>query len=247
MRFKGLFPAAAAAALLGLAHAPAQAVELLQNGGFESGFAEGGGDFWSKGPADALSGGLISTTGATAFYLQSGQAVVLGPDSTLVEVAGDPYAINYRQREGAQFAVLMAGDQDVFTTVSQSFTVNGRARFRGFAAFLGRDYAEFDDSAYVKIFGPDSSETPLFSASIASLGDYGYTPWTSLLAVVEGDGVFTVEAGVVNRLDEENPSRLLLDGFSVTTSVPEPATWAFMIAGFGAAGAALRRRAAVRV
>jgi hypothetical protein len=40
------------------------------------------------------------------------------------------------------------------------------------------------------------------------------------------------------------PSYFLLDNISVTT-VPEPASWALMIAGFGMIGAAMRRRSAL--
>lgn len=36
--------------------------------------------------------------------------------------------------------------------------------------------------------------------------------------------------------------RLDPEAFSIRTSVPEPATWAMFIVGFGGTGAALRRR-----
>ena len=47
----------------------------------------------------------------------------------------------------------------------------------------------------------------------------------------------------MNASDEFNPSFLLVDDFHMDL-VPEPSTWALMIAGFGLAGAALRRRRA---
>jgi hypothetical protein len=37
------------------------------------------------------------------------------------------------------------------------------------------------------------------------------------------------------------PGNVLLGGLSLTTSVPEPGTWAMMLLGFGAVGAAMRR------
>jgi hypothetical protein len=39
----------------------------------------------------------------------------------------------------------------------------------------------------------------------------------------------------------------MVDRFGLTASVPEPATWAMMIVGFGMVGGALRRRQARRV
>lgn len=39
----------------------------------------------------------------------------------------------------------------------------------------------------------------------------------------------------------------ILDNVTLTTSVPEPATWALMLIGFGAVGSGMRRRPAVKV
>jgi hypothetical protein len=45
-----------------------------------------------------------------------------------------------------------------------------------------------------------------------------------------------------NVFDNNNASNVLLGGLSLTQSVPEPATWAMMLLGFGAMGVAFRRR-----
>ncbi|WP_108810798.1 PEPxxWA-CTERM sorting domain-containing protein [Sphingorhabdus sp. Alg231-15] len=61
---------------------------------------------------------------------------------------------------------------------------------------------------------------------------------------------FTTIAGVGGNIDEldfiltANGTSVNLDNIDVSTAVPEPATWAFMILGFGAIGGALRRRKA---
>jgi hypothetical protein len=56
-------------------------------------------------------------------------------------------------------------------------------------------------------------------------------------------------AGGISRLTMSNPAGLEIDhiqyGRNVTGVVPEPATWAMMIIGFGAAGSMIRRRKAV--
>ena len=43
------------------------------------------------------------------------------------------------------------------------------------------------------------------------------------------------------------PLRPRTDGLGAIAAIPEPATWAMMILGFGAAGAVLRRRRAVAI
>ncbi|MGL6042555.1 MAG: PEPxxWA-CTERM sorting domain-containing protein, partial [Sandaracinobacteroides sp.] len=40
------------------------------------------------------------------------------------------------------------------------------------------------------------------------------------------------------------PSGIALDNVTVTSNVPEPATWGMMILGFGLVGATMRRRRA---
>jgi hypothetical protein len=44
--------------------------------------------------------------------------------------------------------------------------------------------------------------------------------------------------------DNPDASQLVITTFTPTPAIPEPSTWAMMIAGFGLAGAALRRRGA---
>jgi hypothetical protein len=223
-----------------LAPVSAHAVELLVNGGFEDSFTNDLTDGWAGSP----DGALITTSGVAGQFLRPGQGFndPLGPNATAYnDVNGDPYAVSYAPMEGFQFAVLTSGAQNVFTKISQTFTLSGAGTFSGFAAFLGGDQELNPDSAYVKIFGLGAPEDPVFSASIDTLGDYGYTPWTAFSGNL-GAGTYRIEAGVVNIGDDDESSRLLLDGFSVTAAVPEPSTWAMMILGFAGTGALLRRR-----
>jgi hypothetical protein len=83
------------------------------------------------------------------------------------------------------------------------------------------------------------------------------TPWTESIVgdrsyitysywfIADHSGAFTMTFGAQNT--PNNNIGPLLDNVSVTGApgVPEPATWALMIGGFGLAGATLRRRRAV--
>ena len=67
------------------------------------------------------------------------------------------------------------------------------------------------------------------------IGSTGYADFSNGL---RGTGTFIALGS--------NGSQFRINAFSPTPSVPEPATWAMMIGGFGLVGAAMRRRAAVR-
>lgn len=245
MALKGWIIAGTALATAALAPAAALAANLLQNGGFEDGFSydPGSPDHWDK-HASGDWGDLITTRMVANFFLQPGQPVVTGPYSNEADDPdGNPVAITYHPPEGWQFAALESGDQDDFTTISQSFVLSGRGVFSGFAAFFGGDYKPYSDEGYVKIIREDDgSEISLFAPGIGALGDHGYTPWTQM-SLNLGPGAYRFQAGVVNRGDGDNSSWLILDGLSVA-SVPEPAAWTLMIAGFGGLGLVLRRRRA---
>ena len=149
---------------------------------------------------------------------------------------------NYFPVDGAFLGVLTADAQDIPTLVSQTFTTRG-GRLSGWAAFLGEDDQPFNDYGFVRLVQMDDEiemfSISLFSAGIASLGSYGYTPWTNF-ALDLAPGEYMIEAGAVNVGDGSMPSYLLLDAFRV--SVPEPATWALMLTGFFGMGAMLRRQ-----
>jgi len=144
----------------------------------------------------------------------------------------------YTPVDGYMLGVIQAGAGDFEVLIAQTFTTKG-GMFFGSAAFLAEDELGYNDHGFVRLrHGADV--TQLFFSDIAAVGSYGFTEWTGFSTLLAA-GTYTLEAGVVNASDEFNPSFLLVDDFRMDLA-PEPSTWALMIAGFGLAGAALRRR-----
>ena len=144
----------------------------------------------------------------------------------------------YTPVDGVLLGVIQAGAGDFEVLIAQTFTTKG-GTFSGSAAFLAEDFLDYNDFGFVRLrHGADVIE--LFASDVAAVGAFGFTEWTGFSTQLAA-GTYTLEAGVVNATDEFNPSFLLVDDFRMK-AVPEPSTWALMIAGFGLAGAALRRR-----
>jgi len=164
-------------------------------------------------------------------------------------IATPPFGQHYLPVEGSYFARLTAGfDLGAYSTLSQAFELTSTARLSGDAAFLAFDYLPYDDDAYVRVRKVGSDEV-VFASSVGAVGDYGHTDWTHFTTGLLGAGSYVLEAGVRDNVDFGGSSQLLVDNFALTAvgggGVPEPASWALMILGFGGAGAALRRRRAV--
>lgn len=166
-----------------------------------------------------------------------------------VVTAADPsFGEQFTPTDGTYFARLTGGvDLDVYTLLSQSFEVLVASRLSGDAAFLAFDYLPYDDDAFVRVYSASTNEI-VFASSVAAVGDYGHTAWTSFTTGPLAIGNYVLEAGVRDGVELGFSSQLLLDNLKVTalpttgTPVPEPSAWALMILGFGGLGVALRRR-----
>lgn len=165
-----------------------------------------------------------------------------GPGSVVTTSTASDGTV-YSAVEGSYFAQLNGSSANVYTTLNQAFSLASAGTISGFANYLAFDYAPYADDAFVSIID-NLSSTVIFYADVHSVGNYGDTGWTAFNASLNA-GSYTLSAGVRNTGDGSNSPRLLLDNVSLdspTTAVPEPTTWALMIAGFGGAGAMLRRR-----
>lgn len=81
----------------------------------------------------------------------------------------------------------------------------------------------------------------------------GYTGWIKATYTIEEAGEYRIGFGVSNITDTQFQSGLaftssIVDGEVIdpTPAIPEPASWAMLITGFGLVGAAARRRRLVR-
>lgn len=99
----------------------------------------------------------------------------------------------------------------------------------------------------VPIIGGGPAWSPLggSSGSCFALG-CGYTGWIDSSYTIGATGNYVLTFGVTNWSDQSYHSGMAFSGLSVggepIGGVPEPATWATMITGFGLVGMALRRR-----
>ena len=142
------------------------------------------------------------------------------------------------------FQVLRTGPGSLSDNEIKSFTVGG---FEGWLV-----------DAYEVLADPDGAD-PLFVVANnpgGSTSTFGRTGDDSVLSTAFGSNGLTGtenSATYVFRTNATNYDRVgtfgIIDGsslqgltFSPTSAVPEPMTWALMLAGFGFVGAAMRRR-----
>ncbi|MDP3855373.1 MAG: FxDxF family PEP-CTERM protein [Phenylobacterium sp.] len=118
-----------------------------------------------------------------------------------------------------------------------TFTVSGTALFRITDAFVTGDvFSLYDGATLLAKTTFTTTAEPIDSFGGTAWSDTSYSRLSYLVGpgsysfTITGDGAGGVPAGFGVRLD--------------TSAVPEPATWAMMITGFGLVGGAMRRRVA---
>lgn len=215
MRLKASLIAAAALVAPALAPAVAGAASFA-NGSFESGF-----DGW------------MATDG---FVFDVGEFNHRASDNSIIE--------HFDPRDGDFLAYIQADAAGTPTLLSQTFDTRGGV-FSGWGAFLGRDAAQAD-YGFIRIYNADLSvDLTLLSTSASQVGGYGSTPSGGrAFSTLLGEGTYTLQIGVANVGDGRNPSFMVVDGFQMA-EVPEPRSWALMLAGFFGLGSTLRRRRAL--
>lgn len=150
---------------------------------------------------------------------------------------------------GAFYGYVVAGEDEAYTTLSQTLSLAAGDRLSFVAGFANQDGDRylpdldlfFSDFGYVAINGLKIAEW-----NGKDVGGRANTGWIPFQYLASAAGDYTLEIGVANGGDDQVASAVLLDDVQVNAPVPEVTTWAMMVLGFGAAGAALRiRRRAV--
>jgi hypothetical protein len=238
MRSKILSSVALAASMaLAIGSAAHAGTNVLTNGSFENsdytsnnqfgtGYGGQGVTGWTGGDGYQLYffGGTQATTSANSQY-----------------ATGYEYfhpSFNTLSSDGGNF-VALDGDSDVYGSISQNLTglEVGKTYTLTFDWAAGQLYNRSGDiTEQLKVsFGDEAQYTSILP--VASGGFSGWNTVTMYFTPTQSDQTLTfLSLGAPNGL----PPMAALDGVSLT--VPEPATWAMMLIGFGGLGAMIRRR-----
>ncbi len=231
MRFTTLALALAAAA--GLA-ASAQAYNAVVNGGFES-TTNGLGQFdnntsatgWTSNGYNFIFG---SDPGATVQGQYGGLSLYAPSNGTNNGFTASPDGGNFVGADGA-FSVAPVQQTITGLTAGHAYTVSfywGGAQQTG---FTGTNTEQWE----VSLGNGPSQFTSVYTNPTA-----GFSGWFHEAFTFTADSSTQVLSFLAHGTPEGVPPFSVLDGVSL--NVPEPATWAMMIAGFGLVGLAARRR-----
>jgi hypothetical protein len=209
------------------------AANLIVNGGFE---------------APPQNDGSFQLFGAGATNLTGWE--VLGPARNSVAILDTAYheaGVTFNAFGGDQ-ALDITGGENTGPTAGIRQTVNTRAGQRYLLSFwVGNADGRSDYAGTSTIFLGinDHLPTRFENADITAHGVNWKLFSTSFSATSQHTDI-VFNNGTAARNDGAGDNYAGLDNVRLT-AVPEPATWAMMIAGFGLAGATLRRRRALAV
>lgn len=152
--------------------------------------------------------------------------------------ATDSY-FGFTPKYGSSFGYVTAGaGLNVYSTLAQTFTLLAGESIAGYVGFKADDYLPYDDKAILTISDGETI-TSLWSATVASVGDFGSTGWKRFSFTAAQGGVFTLSLGVKNVQDNVQNSVAFLDA---PQSVPGPIAGAGIPALLGLMGLRLWRR-----
>lgn len=224
-----------------------QAANLIINGDFELTTLAGSYEFGDNYSDNQVTGwetqgynfifapGTADTTGSVGAY---GTLNLWGPGNGAANglTATSPTGGNFLAADGALTGLTLPITQTVTgLTVGASYELSF-----WWAAAQQFGYNGDTTENWTASFGSESYTT----ATVAN-ANHAFTPWRQTSFTFTPTSNTQVLSFLATGTPEGQPPFSLLDGVSLqrmTVTVPEPATWAMMIIGFGFVGAAMRGR-----
>lgn len=232
----------------------ANATNLVTNGGFETvaagtpaqGFEVGTNYIYGQAVTGwtSAAGSATNTNNAFNILFNSATATTVSPNTRYTASETQTLALDHYGGASPNGGNFMALDGDTQANGAFSQMINGltvgstyRLNFYWAATQFQNRVGETTERLDVTFGGDSFSTTTLVNPTHGWQGWFGVTH--DFTATSTSQLLSFLSIGTPNGL----PPVALLDGVSLT-AVPEPATWAMMLAGFGALGVAVRRRRA---
>ncbi len=248
----------AAVLAIAIAGSASAATNLVVNGDFES--TTNGADKGLRGELTMVTGWTLQNpNSAYGFVYAAGSADTTGaidPErlDTVAQLWGPGNGTNNGlvnvSPTGGNFLAIDADPpyaphltQDLTgLTVGKSYDVSFYWAAAQFRVYDGAEWHGATNEQLTVGFGNQSQST-----AVVNIDSHGFAPWAQVTFRFVADSATQTLSFLANGGPGGLPPAVLLDGVSVNAVVPEPQTWAMLIAGFGLVGATARRRRAKAV
>jgi hypothetical protein len=225
---------------------PAAAMNLIKNGSFEAAGTTGTGAFtgWSKTNVPSNAPASVIVYNSTEPYPVSAFTEAVTPDNL---VSASPDAVG-------NHAAYFVGDFSVNESISQ-LTYLGVGNYRvGFSYYLTRNGLDnIGNSSFAAtivgvpvastaITGSSTARTWLYATGVGQITRAGYYN-TAFVFNSNNDPSKDIVIDRVFAMATTDPATVIIP--PTPSFVPEPATWAMLVIGFGLVGVTARRRKGV--